>query len=522
MRLKETIDVEFTEEQRGIFRIFEQSDQSAPDLRHPVQVVSVLRCAPTGAARCTDETYDTYEENGDLVAKIGVVFRTYPPGTINRYVITSRTENVLTVPEGATSAQWYWNVVGQGWTIPIDRAVVTAELPAAPSQVQCITGTTDCGTSTAADVVTGTVTDIPVRTGVTWKALLPPAGRTTVMVPAGDQWWHSPWLLAVGAVLAAVLALLIWRLRERPASTAPAFAAPGDDILSLVWTWREDPPNEPYQAMLLQLTQLGVLQLQVQPEGQYSDDKPEWVELTRTTTAVPAIAGAAEFLDNMDLTGPGSSVRIDSDSVSVGKKVKTSEAVVTNSASEGAKASGFYTSSAAGFFVHLFASVCGIVSIVLLLATRQIWLAAMFAIPAVIGIFSDRSLRTRLSAAGLAARDAVSGLRVALSTKASVERYDYALKARYFAQFLPWAVALDCADEWADACKPDTPEAESDPTYQAARNSYFASHAVSTAVATVSAGAAAAYAATQSSSSGGGGGGFSSGGGGGGGGGGTW
>lgn len=522
MRLKETIDVEFTENQRGIFRIFEQGDQSDPSVHHPVRVVSVQRCTSVGAPRCADEPYDTYDQDGDLVAKIGTASRVYPAGTVNRYVVTSVTENVLTQPGGSSSAQWYWNVVGEGWTIPIDRAEITAQLPAVPTQVQCITGTTDCATTTDRAVVTGTVTGIPVRTGVTWKALLPPAGLTAVPVRSADQWWHSPWLLAVGVLLAAGLALLIWRLRERRASTAPAFAEPDPDILSLAWTWREDPPNEPYQTMLLQLTQLGALTLEVQPEGQYSDEKPEWVQLTRTSEPVPDIAGAPEFLENMDLTSPGSSVRIDSDSVAVGEKVKTTEATVTNAAVTGARDRGFATASPLGYFVHLVASTCGVLSLLVLLTTRQIWPAAMLAVPAVVGIFSDRSLRTRLTDAGLAARDAVSGLRVALSTKASVERFDYSLKVRYFAQFLPWAVALDCADEWAAACKPDTPGAEADPSYQAARSSYFASHAISTAVATVSAGAAAAYAATQSSSSGGGGGGFSSGGGGGGGGGGTW
>ena len=107
-----------------------------------------------------------------------------------------------------------------------------------------------------------------------------------------------------------------------------------------------------------------------------------------------------------------------------------------------------------------------------------------------------------------------------------MERFDYSAKARYFAQFLPWAIALDCADQWAEICKPppgtEPGSAGYDPMYAAAWSSYSASDVVSSAVASVSAGAVAAYAATQSSSSGGGGGGFSSGGGGGGGGGGSW
>ena len=58
--------------------------------------------------------------------------------------------------------------------------------------------------------------------------------------------------------------------RERTPEETPVFAAPTDDILPAVWTYREEAPENSFQVLLLQLTQLGVLTLEVQPEGQYS------------------------------------------------------------------------------------------------------------------------------------------------------------------------------------------------------------------------------------------------------------
>ena len=524
--LTETLDVEFTEARRGIFRFYDEADGVDPDLTHPVTVESVKRCGTTESAKCVSEPYEVYYEDGVKVAKIGVASRVYPPGTVNRYVITSSTTRAFTQPDGTPDAQWYWNVIAPGWNMPIKKSQVTVTFPVAPTQVRCITESGACETRTRGEVVTGSYKNLPPRTPVTWQADLPPQGLSVAPVSASSQWWKTPWALLVGAVLALILGLLIWRLRERRASDAPVFAEPTRDILPAVWTYREEPGDHPFQTMLMQLAVTGTVRVEVAGDGN-PDSTADWVKVWRESGEVPSdIAGASDFVDGMDLQTPGASAKIEKDSVTIGRKVQSTEAALENEAGTAARAAGYYGKSTLGLWVTLIAAALAPAALVLVLVFQQRWPAAMLLVPAVVGIWATRSLRTSLTPAGLAMRDQVSGLRTALSTPASVDRFDYAAKARYFAQFLPWAIALDCADRWAEICAPppgtEPGSAGYDPTYSTAWHTYNASNVVSSAVASVSAGAVAAYAATQSSSSGGGGGGFSSGGGSGGGGGGSW
>ena len=124
-------------------------------------------------------------------------------------------------------------------------------------------------------------------------------------------------------------------------------------------------------------------------------------------------------------------------------------------------------------------------------------------------------------------RDATAGFKQVLSTPASVERFDYAARVRHFDEYLPWAVAFDCAEEWAQSCTP--PPGSPEATAMAGTSHLYTSPtntsamwALSTGVVAVEASAVAAYQATQQSSSSGGGGGGGGGGGSGGGGGGSW
>jgi uncharacterized membrane protein len=122
----------------------------------------------------------------------------------------------------------------------------------------------------------------------------------------------------------------------------------------------------------------------------------------------------------------------------------------------------------------------------------------------------------------------VGGFRRMLATPSSKQRFDFSGRKELYTAYIPWAVALDCADEWAAKYRIEVGEEPPVPHYFA--GAYAGSHTgdyVNSMVgdfnSTVDS-AISSYNATQSSSSsgGGGGGGFSGGGGGGGGGGGSW
>jgi uncharacterized membrane protein len=121
----------------------------------------------------------------------------------------------------------------------------------------------------------------------------------------------------------------------------------------------------------------------------------------------------------------------------------------------------------------------------------------------------------------------VGGFRRMLATPSSKQRFDFSGRKELYTAYIPWAVALDCADEWAAKYRIEVGEEPPVPHYFAgayagAHTADYVNSMVGDFSSTVDS-AISSYNATQtSSSSSSGGGGFSGGGGGGGGGGGSW
>jgi uncharacterized membrane protein YgcG len=527
LTLVETMDVSFSESRRGIFRFFDIEDSQDSGVQHEVVIKSVERC--NSDAVCRDEPYTTYWEDGFYVAKIGEASVSYPPGTVNTYKIKTVTTNAITQVSGETDYQWFWDVIPGGWLMPINKVKVTASLPAEPVEpIECVSSTGDCTVSGTGDnQFSMTQKSLDPQSPTTWRATLPPQGLTAVPVSASSSFLDNvavkALLVVIGLLLAAWLFLAIRKQKEPKPSQAPNFAEPSKDLLSAVWTLAEEPPTDAFQAMLLKLSELGVVTVQPEMSGETVNQKPEWFDATRTSEPVPPeLTGADSLLSALGLTQMGAQVRIEKGSTSIGKLVQRAQSSLRSQSATGALRDKYATRSGAGMAIHALSALLPVLALLGVIATRSPYVGLLFALPAIAGWWSDQTLATSLTREGMRMRDQVSGLKVALSTKASVERFDYSLKARYFMQFLPWAVALDCAGDWAEACKPDDPAHEADPGYYMAMNYYYMSNAMSSTIASVSEGAIASYSASQSSSSGGGGGGFSAGGGSGGGGGGSW
>jgi len=516
----EKITTRFTEERRGIFRFLDPVDSTDASVTHDVSVISVERCPADD--RCVPEPYETYVEDGQYVAKIGDPDVSYPAGTVQTYRISYTQDDAIISADDDGSARWLWDVIGTGWVMAMESVRLSATLPAPPSQaVDCVVGDEQCQVAVEGTRIRQQVGYLAPGTPVTWQVTMPSEGLavTEVSVP----FWRTPATMVVGVGLGAIGLLVLWSvlsgMRERKPDDAPRFDVPGPDLLTLAWTRKEEPPEDSLQAMLLYLRDLGVLHIEIDPTTMYSDE-PEWMELERQSVAVPAaLTGGEALLNDLGLANPGARLHMSRDSTSVGKLLGSAESSLQSGVRAAAIRQGLATRSAKGTLLHLLALALLPLSMVALWLTASPALAAALAIPAAASLRSDRSLGTTLTASGLKARDSVEGLRTALSTPSSVERYDYSLRVRYFMQYLPWAVALDCADSWARACQPPAGY-EQDPAMRTMWIGYHTSRALSTTVRSVSAGAVASYAASQRSSSSGGG--FSGGGGSGGGGGGSW
>ncbi len=495
-------------------------------MQHPVTVVSVER--QTNREQWVPEPYVVSQDGGGtMTIRVGSEYRTFDPG-IQKYRIVSTTSNALTRPkdgpEGAGS-QWYWDVVGTGWTMPMRKVAVSAALP--PTVQPPI-----CEASSACEIREEDgryrieMSQLPAYTAVTMKAYFaadaPGVQRTT---------WQNIVLFGTLAFVGLTLALVgltFARSRERRPDISPRFEPPGPDPLACAWTLDESPASRGVPAVLLNLVAHGVVDFDAEQRSVQDSDGPDWISLTRTTAPVPDLVGFAAALNNLGLYQPGASRIISKDSVSDGKLLSSLDDDITGEIDDRVMREGFATRVGGSGWALLFAflAIIGGFSALIWLNSGLL-VATLLLVAAAAGLLINRRDTTRLTDRGAAMRDATAGFKQVLSTPASVERFDYAARVRHFDEFLPWAVAFDCADEWAASCTP--PPGSPEASAMVGTSGYYASPtytsrlwALSTGVVAVETSAVAAYQATQRSSSSSGGGGGGGGGGSGGGGGGSW
>lgn len=525
LAITEILAVEFTTYgKHGIYRIFDTEDSQYANIEHPVEVVSVER---RQGGQWVPEPYIVSQEGGGTkTIRVGSQGRTFDPG-IQRYRIISTTENALTAPkdgpEGAGS-QWYWDVVGSGWSMPMRQVEIRASIPPTVQPPTC-EAAIPCEITQADGQYRISVSRVPTYTPITMQAFFaqsaPGAGRTV---------GQTLLLLATLGFVALSLLLTVRtfaRSRERRLNPALRFEPPGPDPLVAAWLLDETPARRGVPAVLLNLVAHKVVDFQAEQRSVQDDDGPDWIQLTRTQNPVPDLVGFHAAIDSLGLQQAGASRTISKGSVTDGKLLSSLDGTVNGEVDDRAVRDGLATrvgGSGWALFLIYVAIIGGF--------TALIWLndglAVAFAlwVAAAIGLIINRRDTTRITDRGSDLRDATAGFKEVLSTPASSERFDYAARVRHFDEYLPWAVAFDCADEWAASCTP--PPGSPEASAMAGTSHLYTSPtntsrmwALSTGVVAVEASAVAAYQATQRSSSSGGGGG-GGGGGSGGGGGGSW
>ncbi len=513
LAITETLAVEFnTYDRHGIYRIFDTEDAQYTTVEHPVEVVSVQR---KQNGDWIPEPYIVSQEGGGtMTIRIGSANRTFEPG-IQRYRIISTTSNALTKPsdgpEGAGS-QWYWDVVGSGWAMPMRAVDVNVNMPT-PLQPPVCEASVTCEIALRDGAYSLSATQLAPYTAITMKAFFAepaPAVQRT--------FWQ--YLVAIGTLAFVALSLLLTvrtflKSRERRSSPALRFEPPGPDPLVAAWLLDETPASRGVPAVLLNLVAHGVVDFQAEQQSAHDKDGPDWIMLTRTQAPVPDLVGFESALTSLGLVHAGATRIISKGSVTDGKLLSSLDGEITNAIDDRVIEQGYATrvggSGWALFFIYV-AIIGGFTALIWL--GNGVIVASALLVAATVGLIINRRDTTRRTDRGADLRDATAGFRQVLSTPASVERFDYAARVRHFDEFLPWAVAFDCADEWAASCTP--PPGSPEATAMAGTSHLYSSPtatsrmwALSTGVVAVEASAVAAYQATQrsSSSSGGGGGG---------------
>ncbi|MFM9377239.1 DUF2207 domain-containing protein [Gordonia sp. VNK21] len=543
----ETITAEFPYGRHGIFRQWDIADQgSDQNTRYVPEDVSVTM---DGASVPVEMLWE--QGRRIRVAKIGDPNSTVSPGR-HTYVVKYHVDGVLAPGDtggGTGGGSWgspdasvfIWRLVPTGRQMPVERSESVVNLPEAPTAFTCSTNRgIDCKISKRSDTsLVVTTGSLAAGTGLAVRVDLPSAAPDQVTVP---------WSVTLDPVLGRSLPLLIvilivsaltcaaglwWALRSRESEPLlpvmyepPADPRDPDKRLGPAQTFYvayERLPRKALVATLFNLAERGAVRLE-----RHGDD---WSVISQMTPEMQqSLDPAGLAVINALGLGRNGAVFAADGSVGAGRRLGTAQSSIDNSvrtwgaASNTVQHSSFET---LGKFLVIIAIALAVLMVVFGWAPATVWMLPLagFAIGAA-GLW-DTGVGTRRTKLGREVWSRAGGFERLLSTRSNQERLDFSARKDLFTDFIPYAIAFDCADAWADKYRYATNQEPPDPIWFGPgfyHTSYFGGFggggsAFDSFESSLSS-SMSAYSASKSSNSGGGfgggGGGFSGGGGGGG------
>jgi hypothetical protein len=518
----ETITVDFPGYgKHGIFRFWDIVDDNAPHARRTPEDISVTR---DGNAEPFELSWEDHHRQ--RVAKIGSASTTLDVGE-HTYVLKYHIDGVLDDNDEKVTGEdvdtmFYWQLIPRGWQQNIEQSTLTVHLPEpAQAEVRCAIGnnsdtgcTAEGGGTTDLTITTGPIADrtpVTIATGLDMKT--PPAGNS---VPWTGRWdrvlsTHLPLLIIVLLAAAGALAfgsILGAKSRERPPGFPVLYEPPaGIGPAQAKYIYSETVDRTTYVATLMHAAEHGAIDLtRGQNDSWTITDKAGpagWAGLDPVTTDVAHILG-----------GPGSSFTASKKDVSAGLRLKDEIARFDSSVETWSRASGNMVKSGLGGFGGLLVLV-GFGLMLVCAIWNPFSMTALGLIPGAFAVGGTSLMATgsgtSRTRAGRDLWSRVGGFRRMLATPSSKERFDFSGRKELYTAYIPWAVALGCADEWAAKYRVEVGEEPPVPHYFAgayagSNAGAFVSSMVGDFNSTVG-GAISSYNATQTSSSSGGGGG---------------
>ena len=488
---------------------------------------------------------------GGVRVRIGSADTDVAPGA-HRYVIHYRTTRQIGHFEGFD--ELYWNVTGNGWTFPIDRAEATITLPSPSRFTRKASYTGPAGaTGNMARVVSEDANSISFATtaplaphegmtvAVGWPkgVVEPPSSSSRVLAEVGE--W-LPWLLASGGLvwLLAYYARTWLRIGRDPrkGTIVPLFSPPDNlSPAALRYIMKRSFDNRTVAAALVALGVKGKVRLVEEDGGFFSGDKKR----------IDKLADEASDMSK-DEARLFHGLFIAEDSVALEQKNHSLFSSARDDAEEALKAEfgeryykpnlGPSVMGCARLVLLAAALLLAIVLIGMLvdgvgpvtafqLSSKAPLVLLVLAIPVVAVAFFLLGAPTK---EGRAMMDRNEGFKHYLSVTER-ERFDRMQAPEetltLFEKYLPYAIALDVETRWAERFQSQIAAALASPAAQGSTFGWYSGHSspwsdVGGFTSSIGDSLASSIGTASSSPSSGSGGGGSSGGGGGGGGGGGW
>lgn len=465
----------FPSGRHGIFRYWDVTDPRNPAIRYQTNITSVTMDGHPEQFEISTESAGRY-----TVAKIGNPDALLTAGT-HVYEIRYSVAGAISPasagpvptfvssagePQSSIQSVFWWNIVANGWRMPIEQAQVVVHLPGLSLSVQCSAAVTGLdatnhgeGPCSIAGASTNQLTigaaKIPAYGGVTLRAGLAQPAPAAVQTP-----W--PWQLdpVLGRSLPALTQALLLALGVMVLGFGWAFAtkerAPGLPVMyeppaglgpvQTVYLCDEGPGEHDLAATTFALGQSGLLKI---------DTKSRSWAATATELMTPdAIAGcdpvARAVLESLALTEPQAQFKAYG-SIEKGRQLSAAHSAIKKA-------------------VRAWSSEAGLTRVSIIgLTGRVVWLAA---IPAALLCFSALLVPTgwaliplgfiaggyRLMAQGATRRRTRAGRELwsraggfgrMLSTPSAELRFDFSARRELFLPYLPYAVAFGVAKEWA-------------------------------------------------------------------------
>lgn len=212
----------------GIFRVVPTvAKMPEGDIETPVTLLSITDFA--GQPHKFEETRNTSDDT--ITWKIGDPSKTVTG--INEYQIVYVVRNVIR--DQGEFHEWYWNIVGNFWDLPIDNFIGTVHFPDGVTQTTTelnlysgALGTTSNQIATANWVddhtlVVKSTRGLALREGITVSASFP----TTIFTPYQFSWWelYGPYLWFLIPVVMGIYLYRMWRqYGDDPAWDKPVIA----------------------------------------------------------------------------------------------------------------------------------------------------------------------------------------------------------------------------------------------------------------------------------------------------------